>query len=435
MKIKLFLFFLICLFSINSFASQPQINGYSIALTGQTVYPDMTSACDGYLAIQQSASIGSGFDWSFVSVVGQMCNYKIMVGTYHYSDPSQYFQIVTSCPSGTHLNNAGSCDFDNQCADKQGTSAGVAYVSSGTSLPTTTAQLKSCTGGCETVPTSLANTSHAYMNAGSPNIYYSANLMFTGALCTVGTVVSDSVAPTDSCASGDVAIKINGKNSCVTPDPVSPVVKAVLPTVTNSKPNPQTNPPTSTTTTTTNPVNPTTPSTQTTNTYTYDTSTGAVTSVSSSNTTVVNNTYNTPTDGVPSSDPLDISSLSKEVTQAGIHSDTTSILNEIKCTDCVLPSDTTQANKDLINAETKKTTDMLTNVATTDYEHFENDLGWTTWVPTFPTGSCTPFIFNVLTQTVHWDFCPYIAKLNELLGWLFALFGAWTITAMFFGKE
>ena len=130
---------------------------------------------------------------------------------------------------------------------------------------------------------------------------------------------------------------------------------------------------------------------------------------------------------------LDISSLNKESTQQAIKLNTDEIKNALKCDDCELPEDVTEANQTKINDEIKKSTGMLEKV-NEDYAGFK-DLGWSNWVPTFPSSACSPINGDIAGQHVSWDFCPHIAKLNELLGWLMNLFGAWTITGMFFKRE
>ncbi len=127
---------------------------------------------------------------------------------------------------------------------------------------------------------------------------------------------------------------------------------------------------------------------------------------------------------------LDISSLNKEATQQGIKTELTAIKDALNCTNCELPTSTTESDTADLLAEQAKVTGMLDN-AVSDMAGFHN-LGWSTWVPTFPSSTCSPLTGTVAGKTVSWDFCPYVAKLNELIGWLLALFGAWTITGMFF---
>ena len=130
---------------------------------------------------------------------------------------------------------------------------------------------------------------------------------------------------------------------------------------------------------------------------------------------------------------IDISSLNKESTQQAIKLNTDAIKDALKCDDCELPADVTEENQTKINDEIKKLTGMLEKVDE-DYAGFK-DLGWSNWVPTFPSSTCSPINGDIAGQHVSWDFCPHIAKLNELLGWLMNLFGAWTITGMFFKRE
>lgn len=133
---------------------------------------------------------------------------------------------------------------------------------------------------------------------------------------------------------------------------------------------------------------------------------------------------------------LDISGLNKETTQKSIDTTLKDIKKAVECKppDCEIPASTMMADKQAIADEIKKTTDMVSD-SVNESDTFETSLGWSTWFPNFPTGACTPYQLHVLTSTVNWDFCPYIQKLNELLGWLFALFGAWTITSKLFEKD
>lgn len=105
----------------------------------------------------------------------------------------------------------------------------------------------------------------------------------------------------------------------------------------------------------------------------------------------------------------------------------------LKCDDCELPADVSEADQAKINDEIKKSTDMLNDIEG-DYIGFKN-LGWSNWIPTFPTGVCSPITGNIAGQLVVWDLCPHVAKLNALIGWLMNLFGAWTLTSMFFRRE
>ena len=123
----------------------------------------------------------------------------------------------------------------------------------------------------------------------------------------------------------------------------------------------------------------------------------------------------------------------RESTQQQIKTDITTIKDYLKCDDCELPAEETEENRTKITDEIKKSTGMLEKVDE-DYSSFK-DMGWSTWVPTFPSSTCTPLDGTIAGQNVSWDFCPHIANLNSLLGWLMNIFGAWTITGMFFRKE
>ena len=122
----------------------------------------------------------------------------------------------------------------------------------------------------------------------------------------------------------------------------------------------------------------------------------------------------------------------RESTQSAVKTELEKINEALKCDDCII-EEQTEEQADKVAEEIEKSTSEL-DKAVTDYNLFK-DLGWTTWVPSFPSGACSPITGNIAGQTVTWDFCPKIAMLNELAGWLMNLFGAWTITGMFFRKE
>jgi len=133
---------------------------------------------------------------------------------------------------------------------------------------------------------------------------------------------------------------------------------------------------------------------------------------------------------------LDISSLNKEATQQQIKDKLTSIESQLKCTgpDCEQPANEHTTQKADVDAEIKKVTDKLAEYGEGG-ETIEDTYGWSDWVPEFPTSSCTPITGNIRGESVSWDLCPYIGKLNELIGWLMSVFGAWTITGIFFKRS
>ena len=136
---------------------------------------------------------------------------------------------------------------------------------------------------------------------------------------------------------------------------------------------------------------------------------------------------------VSNDQPFDVSSLNKEATQQAIKSNLDTIKDELNCDDCTqLPADLTDQQRTQIEDEIKKTTDSLAE-AENDYLNYKTYFDWPTWIPTFPTDSCTPFTKTIHGLPVEIDLCPKIALLNELIGWLMSLFTAWTVVSMFFG--
>lgn len=84
-------------------------------------------------------------------------------------------------------------------------------------------------------------------------------------------------------------------------------------------------------------------------------------------------------------------------------------------------------------AENKKITDELAG-AVSAYNNFKL-LDWSTWIPTLPAAPCSPVTGSVMGKTVSFDLCPYVIKLNELIGWLLSIFAAWSIVSMMFRKD
>ncbi len=130
---------------------------------------------------------------------------------------------------------------------------------------------------------------------------------------------------------------------------------------------------------------------------------------------------------------LDISSLNKEATQQAISTKLSDIKDALNCVDCTVLPDDSEINKQKVLDETAKSTGVFTD-AVSDMAGFHN-LGWSTWVPSFPSSNCIPYQFSLMGHSITWDYCPYIAKLNELMGWLLALWTAHTISGLFFKKD
>lgn len=125
--------------------------------------------------------------------------------------------------------------------------------------------------------------------------------------------------------------------------------------------------------------------------------------------------------------------LNQESTQSAVRQELEKINENLICDDCQLPTELSQEDIDAVQAQTQELADEL-GKATDDYSLFK-DFGWTTWVPEFPTATCSPITGTIANKDVSWDFCPHVAKLNELIGWLMNIFGAWTITGMFFKRD
>jgi hypothetical protein len=62
---------------------------------------------------------------------------------------------------------------------------------------------------------------------------------------------------------------------------------------------------------------------------------------------------------------------------------------------------------------------------------------WFSWVWTPPIGTCSSSMFTgtVRGYVVNWDICPWVDKIREVIGWLFALFAAMNIYSNLFRKE
>lgn len=63
---------------------------------------------------------------------------------------------------------------------------------------------------------------------------------------------------------------------------------------------------------------------------------------------------------------------------------------------------------------------------------------WFSWVWTPPVGSCSPISAGVQVhgQTfAGWDICPYINQARDVMGWLFAIAGAWSVYNQMFRRD
>lgn len=65
----------------------------------------------------------------------------------------------------------------------------------------------------------------------------------------------------------------------------------------------------------------------------------------------------------------------------------------------------------------------------------ESKGNWFSWVWSPPVGVCTPYQGSIHGKSVSWNICPYIANVRDVIGWLFALYGAWSVYNQMFRKE
>jgi len=60
--------------------------------------------------------------------------------------------------------------------------------------------------------------------------------------------------------------------------------------------------------------------------------------------------------------------------------------------------------------------------------------GWFSWLWTPPVGECHPYAGTVHGYAVSWDLCPTVNNIRDVLGWLFAMFGAMTVYGQLFRR-
>lgn len=92
-----------------------------------------------------------------------------------------------------------------------------------------------------------------------------------------------------------------------------------------------------------------------------------------------------------------------------------------------------------VQTVTQKVTDMnksITDLLDPIADQYTSDKGkWFSWVWTPPVGQCEPITGSVHGKTVNWDLCPYVYKVRDVIGWIFAIFGAWIIYNEMFRRE
>jgi len=107
------------------------------------------------------------------------------------------------------------------------------------------------------------------------------------------------------------------------------------------------------------------------------------------------------------------------------------IADELAGTGAPVIPDMTQKvteNVDKNKTDLAKLTDDLASQFPTDKER------WFSWVWTPPIGECAPSTANVRGVALSLDICPTVNNIRDALGFLFALFGAWTIYGEIFKR-
>lgn len=57
------------------------------------------------------------------------------------------------------------------------------------------------------------------------------------------------------------------------------------------------------------------------------------------------------------------------------------------------------------------------------------------WVWTPPVGLCSPITGTVSGHSISWNLCPYVGNIRDVLGWLMAVFGAWSVYNNLFKRD
>ncbi|SFA98643.1 hypothetical protein SAMN04515620_1117 [Collimonas sp. OK607] len=146
-------------------------------------------------------------------------------------------------------------------------------------------------------------------------------------------------------------------------------------------------------------------------------------------TTTTNNVSNTTTTSTnvvsnPPALPMFPNDYNKEVTQQKIERD----LN----TDAAgAPPDLTTVTTGIASAQQDQSTDF-TNIPT---QLATDKANWFSWVWTPPVGSCVPSTATLNGVAVSLDYCPTVLKIRDVMGFLFAMFGAWQIYSLIFREN
>lgn len=160
---------------------------------------------------------------------------------------------------------------------------------------------------------------------------------------------------------------------------------------------------------------------------------GQTAQVTGSSTVVVAGTGNLAAPATPAA-PLTIpDDYNREVTQGQIKTGIDALHGDLDSSAFAQPAASAQTASELSLAENKKITDVL-DASVSSYDNFKL-LDWSTWIPVLPASSCSPITGNVMGRIVSIDLCPKIAMLNELIGWMLAVYASWSVVMMAFRRD
>jgi hypothetical protein len=161
---------------------------------------------------------------------------------------------------------------------------------------------------------------------------------------------------------------------------------------------------------------------------------GQTAMVTGSSVVTVPGTGNLAAPATPAAPTIDFpDDYNREITQGQIKTGIDTLHGDLDSAGFSQPAAPAVAPADLVIAENKKITDELA-LSVTTYDNFKL-LDWSTWIPVLPASSCSPVTGNVMGRTVSIDLCPKIAMLNELIGWMLAVYATWSVVMMAFRKD
>ena len=146
----------------------------------------------------------------------------------------------------------------------------------------------------------------------------------------------------------------------------------------------------------------------------------------------------TNTASTPTFDKSGLSTTANQVTQIAKQSETNttlkSIESKIDCPECTV-SDSSTTDKAKVDTEVKKTTDLLEKQGG-DLQNQSDETLFTTGISAvIPSGgTCEPFTKTISRKSITIDPCPTMNLIQQTLGWLYALFGGYTVLGLIFRK-